>query len=122
ETSVSVALKHIQGEVIPPNQINQSVPESLNAIILKLLNKNSDERYDNATVLIKDLNRAFIEPDTIYAKGYFDENAPTQITPILQKEEDIQETIEDYANLQEMDDEEQEEPKKKKRWPIILAL
>lgn len=83
ETPVSVALQHIQGELISPMDINHSITPGLNLIILKLLSKNSDERYDSATSLIKDLNKVQIEPFHNVIVNNFDENAPTQITPII---------------------------------------
>jgi serine/threonine-protein kinase len=86
DTSVAVALQHLQGDIKPPKEINESLPESLNSIILKLLKKNPDERYVNATNLINDLNRVYLEPNVNFTKNYFDDNAPTQITPIVEKD------------------------------------
>lgn len=87
DTSVAVALQHLQGDIKPPKEINESLPESLNSIILKLLKKNSDERYENATNLMNDLNRVYLEPDVNFTQNYFDDNAPTQITPIVLEED-----------------------------------
>ena len=37
ESPVSVALKHIQESAVPPKQINDLIPESLNKLIIKLI-------------------------------------------------------------------------------------
>ena len=86
DTSVSVAIQHLQDEAKPPIEINSSIPIGLNNIILKLLNKNPDERYANATELISDLNRVYLNPEMIINRNNFDENAPTQITPIIKED------------------------------------
>ena len=92
ETSVAVALQHIQGELISPKEISESIPESLNSIILKLLKKTPDDRYLNTSFLINDLNRVFIEPNSNFIQDdYFDDDAPTQISPIVKEEKENKE-------------------------------
>ena len=55
DTPVSVALKHMQEEPIPPIQANKNIPESVNKIILKSLKKDSMLRYQTSTELLQDL-------------------------------------------------------------------
>ena len=86
DTSVAVALQHLQGEIKPPKETNNLVPESLNNIILKLLKKNPDERYENTCHLVNDLNKVYLEPNVNIIENDFDDNAPTQITPIVVEE------------------------------------
>lgn len=57
ESPVSVALKHIQEEVIPPIEINPSIPDSLNRLILKCIEKEPYKRYESAKDLIEELQR-----------------------------------------------------------------
>ncbi|RXI37830.1 Stk1 family PASTA domain-containing Ser/Thr kinase [Clostridium tetani] len=57
ETAVSIALKHIQGDFIPPKTINPSLSESLNSIILKCMEKEPIKRYQNVGELINDLKK-----------------------------------------------------------------
>lgn len=57
DTPVSVALKHIQEPVVPPKNLNQNIPDALNKLILKCLEKNPDDRYQNARQLLNDLIR-----------------------------------------------------------------
>ncbi|MFL0249905.1 Stk1 family PASTA domain-containing Ser/Thr kinase [Clostridium neuense] len=57
DTPVSVALKHIQEPVIPPKNLNENIPDSLNRLILKCLEKNPDDRYQNTRQILNDLIR-----------------------------------------------------------------
>ncbi|MDS0525115.1 Stk1 family PASTA domain-containing Ser/Thr kinase [Clostridium sp. SHJSY1] len=56
ENSVYIVLKHINEPVIPPKNIIADLPDELNAIILKLLEKDPDNRFQTAKDLIESLN------------------------------------------------------------------
>jgi len=62
ETTVSVALMHIQNELVPPSVYNPAIPVSVESIIMKCAQKRMDKRYQSATELIADLKRALITP------------------------------------------------------------
>ncbi len=57
ETSVSIALKHLQEEPVPIRQINPSIPPVLEAIVQKAMSKDPADR-PNSTELYADLNQA----------------------------------------------------------------
>ena len=57
ETSISIAYKHVQEQPEPISSKRQGVPEALQAITAKLLNKNPDRRYPSAGELQTDLHR-----------------------------------------------------------------
>lgn len=40
DTSVSVALKHMQEDPTPPMEINENIPRAVNDIIMKAMQKN----------------------------------------------------------------------------------
>ena len=63
ESPVTVALKHIQEEPIPPKQINSKIPESLNNLILKAMSKEPSKRYQTAKELINDLQKIKDDPN-----------------------------------------------------------
>lgn len=63
ESPVTVALKHIQEEPIEPKAINASIPNSLNALIMKCINKEPINRYESCRELIKDLQTIKDNPD-----------------------------------------------------------
>lgn len=63
ESTVSVAIKHLQEEITPPSKIVPDIPYSLERIILKCTQKNSERRYQNTDELIRDLKRSLVDPD-----------------------------------------------------------
>jgi len=56
DTLISVAMKHIQETVIPPRSISCDIPENLNAVILKALEKDPINRFKSTNELTKILN------------------------------------------------------------------
>ena len=66
ETNVAVALLHIQGEMIPPRQLNPEIPRSFEKIILKCTQKKPERRYSSAKELIADLKKVLTNPDGEY--------------------------------------------------------
>ncbi len=63
ESTVSVAIKHLQEEITPPSELTPDIPYSLERIILKCTQKNSERRYRNTDELIRDLKRSLVDPD-----------------------------------------------------------
>ncbi len=64
ETSIGIAMKHVNGHLSPPRELNPEIPEGINAIATRLLEKSVDERYASANELITDLERVLegLEP------------------------------------------------------------
>ncbi len=62
-STVEVALKHLQEEMIPPRRLNPEVPFSTEQIILKCTQKSPDRRYANMSELIRDLKQSLVDPD-----------------------------------------------------------
>ena len=58
DSEVDVAMKHVAEPPRPPKEKNPSVPESLNAVAMKLLEKKPRDRYPGAAELVADLSRA----------------------------------------------------------------
>lgn len=63
DSAVSVALLHIQGEMVPPKSIAPMIPNSLERIILKCTQKKPERRYDTISQFIDDLKQVMIKPD-----------------------------------------------------------
>ena len=68
DSPVAVAYKHVQEQPIPPSQINPTIPLALEAIDLKLLNKDPGLRYASAEDLRTDLRR-FLDGKPVAALG-----------------------------------------------------
>ena len=63
DSTVSVAIKHLQEEITPPSEYVPDIPYSLEQIILKCTQKNGERRYSNTSDLIQDLKRSLVDPD-----------------------------------------------------------
>ena len=63
DSTVSVAIKHLQEEITPPSEIVPDIPYSLEQIILKCTQKNGERRYKNTDELIQDLKRSLVDPN-----------------------------------------------------------
>lgn len=63
DTTVAIAIKHIQEELPTPADYNEEIPISVEKIVLKCCQKSPDRRYQNAAELIADLKRSLITPD-----------------------------------------------------------
>ena len=88
DTPVSVALKHMQEEAVPPIEINPNIPKSLNEIILKAMRKDTTLRYQSATEMLRDLNRALKEPDGDFVDNEeYNDTDSTRVIPTLNNEE-----------------------------------
>jgi len=57
ETPLGIAMKHVNGHLRQPKDLNPSVPDGINAITLRLLAKNPEDRYASDSELIEDLER-----------------------------------------------------------------
>jgi serine/threonine-protein kinase len=63
DTTVAIAIKHIQEELPSPVEYNDEIPISVEKIVLKCCQKSPDRRYQNAAELIADLKKSLITPD-----------------------------------------------------------
>ena len=79
DTPVSVALKHMQEDPVPPIEENKNLPEAVNKIILKALKKDPMLRYQTATEMLQDLKMALKNPSGDFVEEVdYDETARTQ--------------------------------------------
>ncbi|MCR5094800.1 MAG: Stk1 family PASTA domain-containing Ser/Thr kinase [Lachnospiraceae bacterium] len=63
DTTVAIAIKHIQEALPTPRDFAPDTPISVEKIVLKCCQKSPDRRYQNAAELITDLKRSLITPD-----------------------------------------------------------
>lgn len=91
DTPISVALKHLKEEVIPPSLVNMKLKPALEAVIMKCLMKDTAFRYASAKDLMKDLDKIQINPDVEIAYEKEPLDSPTTKLPTLKdyKEEEL---------------------------------
>ncbi|MEZ0372477.1 MAG: AAA family ATPase, partial [Candidatus Sericytochromatia bacterium] len=71
QDSIGWVHAHIARPPLPPHEVNGLIPEALSRIVLKLMAKNAEDRYQSAFGLKKDLEKLVCEPQTIqYASGF----------------------------------------------------
>ncbi|EJT5929908.1 Stk1 family PASTA domain-containing Ser/Thr kinase [Clostridium perfringens] len=144
DSPVTVAVKHIQEKAIPPKNINQNIPNSLNDLIMKAMEKDPVNRYQTAKEIIGDLEKIKKDPNvTISSKSAEDEDQFTRVmSPVVvpntetnnsEPDEDDEDNDEYYEDDEDDEDEDEEENniqtkpqkainKKKKKSPILIII
>lgn len=138
DSPVTIALKHLQEEVVPPKNINSKIPDSLNEVVLKCMEKDADKRYQDVKDLISDLEKIKEDPNAKIGEGKNKETNENDVTaqhtiimspvkePIITKDdnedlddgdlaEDDDYYDDDYYDDDYYDDAEEEDSAKKKK-------
>ena len=90
DSTVSIALKHLQEDILPPSEYVEGIPNSLEQIILKCTQKSADRRYANVSQLIRDLKRSLQNPDGDFVR----------ISPLVSVADTIMITPEELERIQ----------------------
>ena len=134
DSTVSVALKHLQEEIVSPSKEVPGIPYSLECIIMKCTQKNPERRYHDCESLLLDLKRSLVDPDGDFViTGSVAAAAPDSDRTVVMSTEELEqlqnqrydddddEYDDDYDDEDEYDDEDgdddddyQEERRKKK--------
>ncbi|HEV8527350.1 MAG TPA: Stk1 family PASTA domain-containing Ser/Thr kinase [Actinomycetes bacterium] len=82
DSPVSVAYQHVREDPLPPSQFDPEVPPEIDAVVLKALAKNPENRYQSADEMRADIDRALdgrpvAAPAVMMASG--SGGAPTQV-------------------------------------------
>ena len=91
DSTVAIAIKHLQEEIQSPRRYIPDLPYSLEQIILKCTQKSPDRRYNNMEELIRDLKESLVNPE-----GRF-----VQIAPIRNTDRTVVISKEDLEKIQE---------------------
>ncbi len=81
ETPISIALKHLQEEPRPLRESNPEVPPLVEAIVLKAMAKEPDQRFEDISEMITDLrlSQNYLRDD--HTRRLSREDYPTQVLP-----------------------------------------
>ncbi len=114
DNPVTVALKHINEEIVPPRELEPSIPPALERIVMKATSKFQTNRYANADELIQDLdNVSFvtaIAPDSIF-------ESTTVVEKRNKRKQDLEKDIEEVVEARE-----RERKKKRRKTTIITTI
>ncbi|MGZ4162827.1 MAG: Stk1 family PASTA domain-containing Ser/Thr kinase [Tumebacillaceae bacterium] len=136
ETPISVALKHLQEHFVEPRQINPSLPQSVENIVLKALAKDPTVRYQTAREMFRDLEKALLYPNVPkFTVPLFDEQQTIQMpavglrnsatNPPVSRTGETKEPDVKNANAaadKPVNTDEQPEKKKRKFWRPVIWL
>lgn len=82
DTTVAIAIKHIQDEMPTPREFVPEIPVSVEKIVLKCTQKSPDRRYQSMEEMIRDLKKSLINPDEDFVQlNYADEAGKTRVVP-----------------------------------------
>lgn len=88
DTTVAIAIKHIQEPIPSPRDYVPEIPASVEQIVCKCTQKSPDRRYQSMGELTEDLKRSLMTPDEDFVKmADPDEDSSTRII----NEQDVQE-------------------------------
>lgn len=88
DTPVSIALKHMQEDPVPPKELNSNIPSGINDIIMKSMEKDPKDRYESASEMLQDLKEVLKNPEgTFITKPYALSDDSTQRFEPLRDEE-----------------------------------
>jgi beta-lactam-binding protein with PASTA domain/tRNA A-37 threonylcarbamoyl transferase component Bud32 len=111
DTPLSIAYKHVREHARPPSAQNADVPASLDAVTMKALAKNPENRYSSAAEMAEDLDR-FTKGERVHA------------TPLLGGETRVATAVGSGTRVlprEELEPDE-EETKSRAGWYALLAL
>ncbi len=83
DSTVSVALMHLQEKPVPPVQLVSDLPHSLNDIVLKALEKDPEKRYQTARDMRIDLVRSLSDPNGTFVNDPNDKGQKTVARPSI---------------------------------------
>ena len=135
DNSVGIAVMHIQDKAKPAKSLNTNLSEHLNYIIMKLLQKEPSQRFQNATELIAALeNENIIKESFVKTTEDKTEKIPI-VTPVGKKvSKKVRKKTDDkknkntskeavYTSKPEITDDKNQKSKPLKVWPLaLLAL
>ena len=130
DSPVSIALMHMQSTPKKPTEINSTIPEGLEQIVLRAMQKDPAQRYQTAGEMIKDLEEFKKNPGMIFEYKYNSTDGTTKYfdrpIPAAEQERTRRKQTANIEPENEGDDEEYEEDDddeyEERRSPLIPIL
>lgn len=85
DNAVSVALMHLQLTPDSPCELNSDIPEGLEEITLKAMQKQPSDRYQSAQDMLSDIERFRLNPSVRFEYKYFFDKQPTKYVDAINK-------------------------------------
>lgn len=107
DNNVTVALMHIQGEMIPPREYYPDIPASFEKVILKCTQKKPERRYLTASALIADLKRVATNPNGDFV--VLGSNTAVDAPTVMMSDAELN-SIKESVSQKAMEEEPEQEP------------
>ena len=78
DNPVSIALMHMQSQPKRPTELNTTIPEGLEEIILKAIQKDPARRYQTAGEMVSDIEEFKKNPSIVFEYKYFSPDGTTK--------------------------------------------
>lgn len=85
DNPVSIALMHMQNTAKLPRELNDSIPEGLEEIVIRAMQKDSSKRYQSASEMIKDIEEFKKNPSIVFEYKYLNEKTQYYNTNSINK-------------------------------------
>ena len=95
DSAVSVALMQLQAKAKRPREINPDIPEGLEEITMKAMQKDPEDRYHSAVEMLSDIERFRLNPGIVFNYVYHDDPADDQKKQEEQPKKDYEDPEED---------------------------
>lgn len=111
DAPLAIAYKHVREDPVPPSAVNPDVPRELDAVALKALSKNPDNRYSSAHEMRDDLQR-FLSGQKVHA------------TPLMATQTVVAPPVTSGTQVLQRTETEYEPPPEPRRggWYVLAAL
>ena len=70
DTPIAVALMHMQSTPKPPRAINNTIPEGLESIVMRAMQRDASKRYQSASEMIKDIEEFKQNPSIVFEYSF----------------------------------------------------
>ncbi len=95
DSAVSVALMQLQAKAKRPREINPDIPEGLEEITMKAMQKDPEDRYHSAVEMLSDIERFRLNPSIVFNYVYHDDPADDRKNQEEQPKKDYEDPEED---------------------------
>ena len=110
DSAVSIALMQMQAIPKMPRQLNETIPEGLEEITVRAMQKDPSQRYQSAAEMLRDIDEFKRNPSILFEYKYFSDEEKTKYFDAVENK------------VPEEEDDEEEEETKSKTIPILLAI
>ena len=126
DNPVSVAVMHMQTRARNPRDINDTIPEGLEEIVLRAIQKDASKRYQSASEMIKDIEQFKKNPSIVFEYKYLMppiEGSTKYFKPVSDRNERNDVRQKDYRYEVEEELEIEDEPAKSGMFvPVLMGI